>query len=213
MLFNIWCVKVVKVKNKIGVLVKDKYFWIGLVVLMAGLLLNYTSSSYLHDRYGETLPVLDDLILDNSPYLPLAWIYDFISIASVLLIIYYVYKKDYKKAPFVLLIYGLSSITRGFFIPLTPFGSPNGQAIGLFSGVTHIAGVYPSGHTGNAFLGFLLSKGIYRKIFLILTILTIFFLLIARGHYSIDIFSAILFNYAIYCFGKTYFNNFELGKH
>ena len=82
--------------------------------------------------------------------------------------------------------------------------------IGLFVGSAFRSGVYPSGHTGSTFLAFLLTKGKYKIIFLILSIATMITLLLGRGHYSVDIFSAIIFNYAIYCFGRKYFKKFKL---
>ena len=136
----------------------------------------------------------------------ICWVYDLIIIISVSLFVIYAFCKRTKEIPFFLLMFGLSQLTRGLFIGLTPFGSPKENGIGIFKSTAFRLGVYPSGHTGSVFLAFLLAKGRWKILFFILTILIIITLLLARGHYSVDVFSALLFNYAIYCFTYKYFH-------
>jgi len=197
--------------QKIKQLFKNKYFIIALIVFIFGVSVNQISSVYLKNKFGDSLPVLNDLILDNIPFFNVIWLFDLLSLASVLLFIIYAYKKEFKNIPFIILTFGIFQFIRGCFIGLTPFGSPKIIDVGLFVGTSFKMGVYPSGHVGTSFLAFLFSKGKWKIIFLLLTIGIIVTLLLGRGHYSIDIFSAVLFSYAIYCFSIKYFKNkFEL---
>jgi len=84
----------------------------------------------------------------------ICWVYDLIIIISVSLFVIYAFCKRTKEIPFFLLMFGLSQLTRGLFIGLTPFGSPKENGIGIFKSTAFRLGVYPSGHTGSVFLSF-----------------------------------------------------------
>ena len=183
-------------------LIKDKRLWIALGILLFGIFLNQITSRYIYENY-KNLPILNDFILDNIPYFNLVWLFDLFSIISLTLFSFYCLRLDERKIPLIILVFGLSQILRGSFIILTPFGIPKIDIVGLFKGTMFRSGVYPSGHTGTAFLCYLFSDGKWKKIFLILTIFIMATLLLGRGHYSIDIFSALFFNYAIYCYIKN----------
>lgn len=199
--------------------IKSRYLYIGILSVIAGAALNFASQTYLHNYMseGKTLPMLSDLILDNLPVINVALFYDiFCLIPIILVFIYFVHKKDYNRIPLFLLMSGIFYIVRGVFIVLTPFGNPpmfNGSD-SLFNGFAkYDLGVYPSGHTGNVFLLFLLvkNKGYKYLIFacLILVIVTLF---LAHGHYSIDILSGLFFAYAIKSFGEKHLLMFDLGN-
>jgi membrane-associated phospholipid phosphatase len=84
----------------------------------------------------------------------------------------------------------------------------------LFHGFSNFElGVYPSGHTGNVFLMFLLvkDKG-YKWLIFICLFVVIVALFLARGHYSIDILSGLFFSYAIKAFGEKHFAMFDLSN-
>ena len=180
--------------------------------------MNFASQTYLHNYMseGKTLPMLSDLILDNLPVLNVALYYDiFCLIPIILVLIYFVHKKDYNRIPLFLLMSGIFYIVRGIFIVLTPFGNPpmfNGSDP-LFNGFAkYDLGVYPSGHTGNVFLLFLLVKDRgYKYLIFACLILVIITLFLAHGHYSIDILSGLLFAYAIKSFGEKHLSMFDLG--
>jgi hypothetical protein len=197
---------------------KSIYFYIGLVTLISGILLNYASQTYLHNYMteGKTLPMLSDLILDNIPAIDLSLIYDLFSLFSIILLgIYAFHKKAYNQIPFILLLLGMFLIVRGVFIVLTPFGNPP-MFLGSntpFNGFSkYELGVYPSGHVGNIFLFLLLvSDKIYKRILFIFLIIVIISLFLSHGHYSIDILSGLFFAYAIRSFGNKYLTMFDLG--
>ena len=134
----------------------------------------------------------------------------------VLVLVYFVHKKDYDRIPLFMVMSGIFYIVRAIFIVLTPFGNPpmfNGSDP-LFHGFSNFElGVYPSGHTGNVFLMYLLvkDKG-YKSLILICLIIVIVALFLARGHYSIDILSGLFFSYAIREFGEKHLSMFDLGS-
>ena len=199
--------------------IKSRYFYFGVISVLAGAGLNFASETYLHNYMsaGKTLPMLSDLVLDNLPFYNVSLIYDVGCLIPIFLVlIYIVHKKDYNRVPMFLLMTGIFYIVRGIFIVLTPFGNPpmfNGSDP-LFHGFSNYElGVYPSGHAGNVFLLFLLvkDKG-YKYLIMTCLIIVITALFLARGHYSIDILSGIFFSYAIREFGEKHLAMFDLGN-
>ncbi len=198
---------------------KNKYFYYGLLALLAGIGLNNASQAYLHYyiSQGKTLPMLPDMILDQLPFINVSLVYDIFAIIPVfLLFIYIIHRKEYKRIPFFLLMVGIFYIVRGFFIVLTPIGNPpmfNGSD-SLFHGFANYElGVYPSGHAGNLFMLLLLvDDRVYKWLIGICLIVVIVALLFAHSHYSIDILSGLFFAYAIRAFGEKHFFKFDLGK-
>ena len=196
---------------------KSKYFYIGLLALLAGAALNIASQTYLHNYMseGKTLPMLSDLILDNLPVIDLSFIYDiFCIVIFIIVTIYIIDKEDYNRLPYILFLCGIFFIVRGIFIVLTPFGNPpnfNGSDL-IFNGFSkYELGVYPSGHVGNSFLLLLLvNDRMYRYILGVCLVIIILSLFLAHGHYSIDILSGLFFAYAIRSFGDKYFKVFML---
>jgi len=188
---------------------------ISLIVFLVGWRLNYSSSFYLfkeEDLYGK-FPILKDFFFEHLPFLPkLSFFYDIFALLSVFILIFsIIYYKQYKKIPFFIFLFGVGYLMRSLFIVLTPLGNPRSMPTnGPFHAFTNYeSGVFPSGHVGSSFLCFLFSKGIFKIFSLISLILVIAFLLVARGHYSIDIFSAILFNYASYSFFQKSLTDWE----
>jgi membrane-associated phospholipid phosphatase len=200
-------------------LFKSRYFYIGFFSVLAGMALNIASQTYLHNYMseGKTLPMLSDLILDNIPVIDLSLVYDIVCLIPIFLVFVYVaHRKDYNRVPFILLMVGIFYLVRGVFIVLTPFGNPPlfGGSDPLFNGFSkYELGVYPSGHTGNVFMLFMLvNDSIYKKIILVCLVIVIIALLLSHGHYSIDIFSGIFFAYAIRSYGIKHFWMFDLSK-
>jgi hypothetical protein len=199
--------------------VKSKYFYFGILAVIAGAGLNFASETYLHNYMseGKTLPMLSDLVLDNLPYYNVSLIYDISCLIPILLVlIYFVHKKDYNRIPMFLLLTGIFYIVRGIFIVLTPFGNPPmfSGSDSIFNGFSkYELGVYPSGHAGNVFLMLLLVKDkTYKWLIFICLVVVISALFLARGHYSIDILSGLFFSYAIKSFGEKHFSMFDIGN-
>nr|WP_319401290.1 hypothetical protein [uncultured Carboxylicivirga sp.] len=207
-------VKIIEILTELVNLIKNKYFYLGLVALIGGIQLNFLSQTYLHNyiNEGKTLPVLSDLILDNLPYWDVDYLYDIFSLVSVFVFgIYVIHKREYKKVPYFLLLCGIFHMVRGVFIVLTPFGNPpmfDGTQ-GMFNGFSkYELGVYPSGHTGIAYMYFILAKDkYYRAVLLFSVLMIIASLFLSRGHYSIDILSGIFFAFAIKAYADKYIFN------
>jgi len=198
---------------------KSRYLYIALISFLIGGALNIASQTYLHNYMleGKTLPMLSDLILDNIPTANVALWYDIFALVPIIVIlIYIVHKKDYKRVPFIIQMSAIFYIVRGIFIVLTPFGNPPAftGSDPLFNGFSkYDIGVYPSGHAGNVFLLFLLvNNRVYKWIIMICLIFVIITLFLAHGHYSIDILSGLFFAYAIVSFGEKYLGMFDLGN-
>ena len=205
--------------NSIIPVLKSKYLYIGFFTLAMGIGLNYASQIYLYNYVseGKTLPMLSDMILDNLPVIDLSLVYDIVCLIPILLIVVYlIHKKEFNRFPFVLLMVGFFYIVRGIFVVLTPLGNPPmfEGSNPLFNGFAkYELGVYPSGHTGNVFMLFLLvNDSLYKKLILCCLSIVIVALLLSHGHYSIDIFSGIFFAYAIKSFGTKHCSMFKLPK-
>ena len=200
-------------------ILRNRYFYYGLLALFAGIAINDASQAYLHYYVGQgnTLPALPDMILDRLPVFNVSLIYDiFVIIPVILLFVYIVHDRDYNRLPFMLLMVGAFYIVRGIFIVVTPIGNPP-MFIGsdsLFHGFANYElGVYPSGHVGNLFMLLLLvNNRLYKWLLGICLMVVIVALLFAHSHYSIDIFSGLIFAYAIYAFGEKHFLEFDLGR-
>jgi len=198
---------------------KSRYFYFGLLSVLAGIALNNASQAYLHKYIseGKSLPMLSDLILDKLPVIDVSLIYDIFAIIPIVLaVMYIIHKRDYNRIPLIFLLVGIFYIIRGIFIVLTPFGNPpmfNGSDP-LFHGFANYElGVYPSGHAGNVFLILLLVKNrTYKWLIGLCLVVVITALFLAHGHYSIDILSGIFFAYAIRSYGEKHFPRFDLGK-
>jgi membrane-associated phospholipid phosphatase len=196
-------------------LLKNKYFYLGTITLIAGIQLNFLSQTYLHNymNEGKMLPVLSDLILDHLPYWDIDYLYDIFSLISVtVFIIYIIHKREYKKVPYILLLCGIFHLVRGVFIILTPFGNPpmfDGTQ-GMFNGFSKFElGVYPSGHIGIAYMYYILAKNkTYRTILLFCVMVIVAALFLSRAHYSIDVLSGIFFAFAIKAYGDKYLAHF-----
>lgn len=206
-------------RNALLTVLRSPYFYYGLLALFAGVALNNVSQSYLHDyvNQGNILPSLPDMLLDRLPVMQVSMIYDiFVIIPVILLFVYIVRDREYNQLPFILLMVGLFYVVRGIFIVITPIGNPpmfNGSDT-LFHGFANYElGVYPSGHAGNLFMLLLLvNNRFYKRLLGLCLAVVIVTLLLAHSHYSIDIFSGLIFAYAIHAFGEKYCMNFNLDE-
>jgi len=203
--------------KEITFLFKSKLFWFGFLFYISAVHFGFACQSYLYRRVSNhalKLPLLHDLILDNIPFLEISFLYDWATLFGfITFLIYIICKKKYRNIPYYFMVFGLFTYLRSIFIILTPFGHPrNGiPTQSIFKGFSRYElGVFPSGHTGSVFLEFTFSKGIYKKIILFLLCLVIISMFLARGHYSIDILSGLIFSYAVYHFSEKNLKGFML---
>lgn len=192
-------------KKEIKKLFKNKYFYLSLFILIFGIMINLVSSIALF-KEEESFPVISDLILDSIPLIKFAYIYNIFSYIVIVMLLAYIFKKNkYNELPYFMTLFGILYAIRGIFIILTPFGNPVEEYNILMEKLRMFRfGVYPSGHTGTAFLIFFFTDGIYKYIVGICCLFIVVLLLLAKNHYSIDLFSAVIFAYAIWCFGEKH---------
>ena len=183
-------------------LLRSKLFYIGAAVLIGGGILNQLGSVYIFNNFKDT-PALRDTVLRWIPHCRLSYAFDAATIMTILIFCAYAVKVDFDKIPYFLLLFGILQVIRALFIVLTPLQNPD---IGVYNGFVQAEafrrGVFPSGHTGSSFLAFLLARRPWKTALLTTSIGVIVFLFLAHGHYSIDIFAALIFAYAVYRFGE-----------
>lgn len=198
-------------REAINKLKRSRYFYIGLFVMAFGMIFNFFSTIYVSSMKENLVP-LKDTLLDAIP--SIGYFYYFYNIVAILIILTFLAfifsKKKYAELPHFMLIIGIFYIIRGLFIALTPFGNPEISYDRFMSQLDIMRfGLYPSGHTGLAFLMGLFTEGIYRKIILTGVFFLAIGLILAHGHYSMDIFAAIIFSYALYSFGELHLKRFR----
>ncbi|MFH1359249.1 MAG: hypothetical protein ABIH37_05145 [archaeon] len=195
-------------------MLRSKYFYYGLVLLLVSIILNTLASWFLLNGYSDKLVVVYDLILDNILYLDVAYLYDiFIIPCFILLAVYILHRKAEYRVGYFLFLFGLFLIIRAFFILTNPIANPlETYDKQIFKSTMFAIGAFPSGHVGLCFLCLLFARGIYRNIITISFIAMVIALFVARGHYTMDIFASIIFAYAVYYFGKIYLEKKFTGK-
>jgi hypothetical protein len=192
--------------TSLGKLFRSKAFYFGAAVLIGGAILNQVGSVYVYNNFHDT-PALRDTILMWIPHYRLSYAFDAAAIMTIFIFCAYAIKGNTDKIPYFLLVFGILQVIRALFIVLTPLRNPD---LGVYNGFLQAEeafrrGLFPSGHTGSSFLAFLLARGVWKVALLTSSMCVIVFLFLAHGHYSIDIFAALIFAYAVYRFGERRF--------
>jgi len=197
------CLPQTDILSNILKLLRSKFFYFGAAALIIGGALNQFGSVYIYHNF-KNMPELQDTLLRWIPQCKLGYAFDAATIMSVVIFCAYAIKKDFEKIPYFLMLFGILQVIRAFFIVITPLQNPD---IGEYNGFMQAEeifrrGMFPSGHTGSSFLAFLLAKRPWKTALLTTLMGVIVFLFLGHGHYSIDIFAALIFAYAVYRFGE-----------
>lgn len=181
-----------------------RQLFIALSVFLTGLFANYWANIYTETRASG---VVQDLILNNIPVLPLDDIY-FEGFALFLLFITLLGFFRPQRIPFLLKTIGLFIGIRSFFIILTHLSVPLSptEVLDYTTTNTFIKSLssgndlFFSGHTGLPFLLALIfwKDRLLRYLFLATSLFFGIAVLFAHVHYSIDVFGAFFITYAIY---------------
>lgn len=159
-----------------------------------------TASWFIGNAFPDR-PLPRDLLLDALPYLPVADIVaDVAVIAAMLSLVVYWVRYDRDAIPGALTVFAITYLLRAALIVLTPLANPHGPEYYGILGSQN--GMWPSGHSANVLLCFLLIDAAraprLRHAVLALAFVEWGFMLLSRGHFSIDIAGGILLAYFVW---------------
>jgi len=198
-------------------LFRDRSYKISLVSAVLISIVALVTNNFA-SRYTSSVGVLSvgDIILDNIPTLDLRFLYTFGIYLVIAIIILYPLLFKPELAPFTGKTVAAFIFIRSAFISMTHLGAPVGffaltpvaQTPGILD-VFFLNDLFFSGHTGLPFLGALLfwENKFLRYFLLSMTFVQGATVLLMHVHYSIDVFSAPFFTYAIYVASDKVFNN------
>lgn len=145
-------------------------------------------------------PYPRDLLFELLPYV--SWTRYLTVIALVVgfsLFLYYAVRYEPRRIPAFTAIFALMYLFRAAVIVLTPLGAAQGEGSFVFSVQQY--GMFPSGHIAASMILVLLTSAEYapglHRVQVLLAILELAGLVLARGHYSIDIVGGLLLAYFI----------------
>ncbi|MBI5202704.1 MAG: phosphatase PAP2 family protein [Elusimicrobia bacterium] len=193
------------------------------IIVLSGVLTFFVVSYFYYSQVGyyadqRHLPHSSDWLLRRLPeanLLPLlsyGWLALHLYAAAVA-ILYYP-----RQLPFMIFTLGLFMIVRTTFMALSPIGPPHGmldmskldyvfsRAMGV---VTFQNEFVVSGHTSFPFLFYLFFDTPWQKrIFLTGSVVMAIAVLVTRNHYTVDVLSAYLISYSVYCLSrKLYYSH------
>ncbi len=187
-------------------------FMTGLLLFVFSIITQGFASRYVLNLKGVAV---EDLLLDNLPRADI----DFFIVEGALILTFVVLfliiaKPRYLN--FALKSYSIFILVRAFFITLTHLGpSPyqlvldqNGYGFWLYDILYYTTNdFFFSGHTGTPFLMALIfwREKIWRYIFLATSFVFGVSVLLARIHYSIDVFAAPFITYSIFSLARYFF--------
>ena len=183
---------------------------LSILFLIISLYIATWTVGYTNNLYQD-LEISTDVLFNILPFVNLSVFSDIISLLGPLLFIIFILRKKEtrKKIPYYATIVGTFYLIRSFFIYISPLANPfplEKWGLNIFP----VGGMFPSGHTGILFLMFLLVQEEKSKsskylafLFLLLTLLEGAFMILSRGHYTLDVLGAIFVVYALHAFSKT----------
>jgi membrane-associated phospholipid phosphatase len=178
-----------------------------LFLLIVALMANLGSSYILSFLHFDPLPV-NDLLLGMIPQInSMGYLADLVLVLETLMF-FWIWRKDKKKLAWGIMLVGVMLLVRSLLVLLTPVGNSFGmiEYSDFFSLKNLPSGMFPSGHTAFAFLGYLLLKDESNRklahVSLALLVIEVLALLISHGHYSIDIVGGLMLAYIIYRVGE-----------
>lgn len=145
-------------------------------------------------------PYPRDLLFELLPYVE--WTRYLTVIALVVgfsLFLYYALRYEPRRIPAFAAIFALMYLFRAAMIVLTPLGSAQGEGAFVFSVQQY--GMFPSGHMAASLILVLLTSAEHapalRRVQVLLAVLQLAGLVLAHGHYSIDVAGGLLLAYFV----------------
>ena len=147
-------------------------------------------------------PALPDFLHNLIPLTNVMYIATYGFILVQLLLWGYFITIEPKRLPYAMKVFGIFVIFRSIFISLTTLGAPTIRLElvpvfeVLFGGLYFTQDLFPSGHTGSAFVGYLIARKKWmKKLMLFCTVVMGLSVLLLRVHYSIDVLGALFVAY------------------
>lgn len=172
------------------------------LMLLAAAAASHAASRFI-DAGFPNRPEPADLLFETLPYVDAAqYASDLAVFTAIALLAYYGVTKVRTEIPRMMAVFASMYLLRASMIVLTPLAPAHGEGV-KFGFVPYIQnGMWPSGHTGATLLCFLLVDGdrapCLKRTTLALAVIEWVSLLLARGHYSIDIIGGLLLSYFVY---------------
>lgn len=177
-------------------------FWLILCLFFFGLFIDSAASFITMQR---ELPVLQDVLLDHLPLLPVFWVYDVVSLLLILLLVSRLLRDNLEDVPYVLLILGALQLIRALLIFLNPLAPPPNSPYGLLERISAVPdahqGSIPSGHVMWGVFIALYLRGRERAIATALVVVLLFSLIFSRAHYTIDLVVGALLGFTLFVVG------------
>lgn len=170
---------------------------VGLLVL--ALATNVLGNVLILSRFPDRLRP-DDLLFDLLPYVGPA---RYLTVAALVcgfgMFLFDVLRRDRERLPAVISVFALMYTLRAAIMVLTPLASSQGEGPFVFAQQQY--GMFPSGHTAAATLLVMLTPAEralrQRRFQQVLLALMCAGLILARGHYSIDVVGGLLLSYFV----------------
>lgn len=189
-------------RRRIVAVLKRPLFWVALSTLLGALALNNLASAYTL-RNG-LLTHIPDALFEVLPFIPYAWPYDVLSLMLIGLLAWQLAKDSPEDAPVLLFAMAGMHYIRAFCIFVNPIAPPHGSPDGLFEEIASspdmVQGSIPSGHTMSGVFIAMYLRGPARIIAWCLVVAMMSLMLLARGHYTIDLVIGFILGYAAYMF-------------
>lgn len=181
---------------------KSFSFWLSVFAIIFATAVNFYNSEIIQAFFPSRTPIIDTLFLITPQIMWMQYLTDIAVLLAPILLLVYIFNKDYNHLPFYLMVFALAYLFRGILILLNPIGGYFGNmaSYGLTGIMQH--GMFPSGHTILVFVAYYLSKNLVPKIgriiFLVCCYVEVIALVLSRGHYGIDIVGGVLVSYFVY---------------
>lgn len=174
--------------------------WLASIALLAAAaIVTLFANHLILTRFPER-PYPRDLLFELLPYV--SWT-RYLTVAALVIgfsvFLYYAPRHEPRRIPAFAAVFGLMYLLRAVIIMLTPLGSAQGDAAFVL-GVQQY-GMFPSGHAAASLMLVMLTSAEWapglRRLQALLATLDIAGLLLAHGHYSIDIIGGLLLAYFV----------------
>lgn len=159
------------------------------------------AASFAIPIISPSRPPLNDLLFELTPYIPLAgYLTQIVLALTAIVTTHYAFSNKGISLPQIIAAIGTMEFIRALILVLTPLGLPAQEIVNINTPLAAY-GPFPSGHTAFVFLCYLFidKNDIKTKTTLLFLLFgEITFLILSRGHYSIDIVGGLLLGYAVY---------------